>query len=97
MSEWSNKFDWDQEVNQAHLHVFGFKTFRPNQREIINANLSNRDIFVCMPTGGGKSLTFQIPSIIQYGVTLVVMTLLSLIQDKTTFINGLGIKVIFVN
>ena len=97
MSEWSKKFDWDEEVNQANLHVFGFKTFRPNQREIINANLSNRDIFVCMPTGGGKSLTFQIPSIIQYGVTLVVMPLLSLIQDQTTFLTGLGIKVLFLN
>ena len=97
MSEWSKPFEWDEDVDQANLHVFGFKKFRPNQREIINANLANRDIFVCMPTGGGKSLTFQIPAIIQYGVTLVVMPLLSLIQDQTTFLTGLGIKVLFLN
>lgn len=97
LKEWGKPFEWDEDVDKANLHVFGFRKFRPNQREIINANLSNRDIFVCMPTGGGKSLTFQIPAIIQYGVTLVVMPLLSLIQDQTTFLTGLGIKVLFLN
>ena len=97
LKEWSVAFEWDEEVDKCNLHIFGYKKFRPNQREIINANLSGRDIFVCMPTGGGKSLTFQIPSIIQYGVTLVIMPLLSLIQDQISFLTGLGIKVLFLN
>ena len=97
LEEWSKKFEWDSDVDKCNLHIFGYKKFRPNQREIINANLSGRDIFVCMPTGGGKSLTFQIPSIIQYGVTIVIMPLLSLIQDQISFLTGLGIKVLFLN
>ena len=66
--------------------MFGYKKFRPIQREMIDASLSNRDIFICMPTGGGKSLTYQIPALIEKGLTLVVMTLLSLIQDQTTYL-----------
>jgi RecQ family ATP-dependent DNA helicase len=97
MKEWGRKFDWDELVDNANLRVFGYRTFRPNQREIINASLSGRDIFVCMPTGGGKSLTFQIPAIISDGVTLVVMPLISLIQDQVSAMIGLGVKVVFLN
>ncbi|MCQ2819041.1 MAG: RecQ family ATP-dependent DNA helicase, partial [archaeon] len=98
LSEWQGEFEWDEDVDMANVSIFGYHTFRPNQREIINANLAGRDIFVCMPTGGGKSLTFQIPAIIQQDkVTLVVMPLLSLIQDQTSYLNALGIHVIFLN
>ena len=81
----------------CNLQMFGYKKFRPIQREIINASLCNRDIFVCMPTGGGKSLTYQIPALIGKGVTLVVMPLLSLIQDQTTYLQGCGVNVLFLN
>lgn len=97
LSEWGRSFDWDDLVDNANLRVFGYRTFRPNQREIINASLSGRDIFVCMPTGGGKSLTFQIPALISDGVTLVVMPLISLIEDQVAIMKGLGVKVIFLN
>ena len=97
LKEWQKSFPWDEDVKNCNLRVFGYKKFRINQHEIINANLSNRDIFVCMPTGGGKSLTFQIPAIIQYGVTIIIMPLLSLIMDQVTYLKGLGINVLFLN
>ena len=97
LEEFGKKFPWDEDVDICNLKMFGYKKFRPIQREIINASLSNRDIFVCMPTGGGKSLTYQIPALIRDGVTLVVMPLLSLIQDQTTYLQGCGVNVLFLN
>ncbi len=97
LREWQQNFEWDEIIENANLRIFGFKTFRPNQREIINASLSGRDIFVCMPTGGGKSLTFQIPALVSEGVSIVVMPLISLIMDQVSFMNGLGVRVLFLN
>ena len=97
LEEFSRNFEWDEEVEMCNLKNFGYKKFRPIQREIINASLCDRDIFVCMPTGGGKSLTYQIPALVKNGVTLVVMPLLSLIQDQTSYLQGSGINVLFLN
>ena len=97
LEEFGKEFEWDEEVEICNEKTFGYKKFRPIQREIINASLSNRDIFVCMPTGGGKSLAYQIPALVSEGVTIIVMPLLSLIQDQTTYLNGCGLKVLFLN
>ncbi|XP_062077326.1 ATP-dependent DNA helicase Q-like 4A isoform X2 [Humulus lupulus] len=81
--KWSNQdFPWTKKLEANNKRVFGNHSFRPNQREIINATLSNCDVFVLMPTGGGKSLTYQLPAIICQGLTLVVCPLVSLIQDQ---------------
>lgn len=83
--------------------VFGNKNFRIHQREIMNATLSNRDCFVLMPTGGGKSLTYQLPALLSKGLTIVFSPLISLIQDQvnirlevTTFVLILALQGIFL-
>ena len=97
LEEFGKEFEWDDEVDNCNLRMFGYRGFRQNQREIINASLCDRDVFVCMPTGGGKSLTYQIPALIRRGVTIIVMPLLSLIQDQTTYLQGCGVNVLFLN
>ncbi|KAL6629187.1 hypothetical protein ACP70R_028952 [Stipagrostis hirtigluma subsp. patula] len=81
--KWSGtNFPWTKELEATNKKVFGNRSFRPNQREIINATMSGNDVFVLMPTGGGKSLTYQLPALIGGGITLVVCPLVSLIQDQ---------------
>ena len=58
LSEWQKPFEWDKHVNLVNHEVFGNESFRENQREIINATKSGKDILALIPTGGGKSLTF---------------------------------------
>jgi RecQ family ATP-dependent DNA helicase len=70
------------EIDLANTRIFGNPNFRPQQREIIEAALSGRDVFVLMPTGGGKSLTYQLPAVVSRGLTVVITPLLSLMQDQ---------------
>ena len=84
---------WDAKVDSILADVFRITTgFRPAQRGVINATLSGRDVFVVMPVGGGKSLTYQLPAIIDAPrLTLVVSPLLSLIEDQVRQMNALGV------
>ena len=84
-------FPWDEEVRSLNLKVFKNKSFRQNQQEIINAVLSQQDVFVIMPTGGGKSLTFQLPALLSPGISIVIMPLISLIIDQLKRLQDLGI------
>lgn len=89
----SEEFEWTAELYRLNKELFGNAEFRVNQREAINAEMTGKDVFVLMPTGGGKSLTFQLPAILLPGITLVIMPLISLIQDQLNFLTSLGIEV----
>ena len=84
----ATNFTWKDEPLLILQKTFGYHSFRPNQREVINATLSGRDCFVLMPTGGGKSLTFQIPALVDLGITIVISPLVSLIQDQVESFNA---------
>eukprot|EP00850_Spirogloea_muscicola_P002257 SM000008S22346 [mRNA] locus=s8:1182285:1188314:- [translate_table: standard] len=84
-------FPWDANVERLRKDLFGISAFRPHQREIINAVLDKRDVFVIMPAGGGKSLCYQLPAAMSSGLSLVVSPLLSLIQDQVMGLTALGI------
>jgi len=77
--------------------VFGYSEFRGHQQSIIEATLQGRDSLVIMPTGGGKSLCYQIPAILKEGTGLVVSPLIALMQDQVTALRELGIAADFLN
>ncbi|KAK8669279.1 hypothetical protein V6N13_106715 [Hibiscus sabdariffa] len=89
--DWSGPFDWDSRADDVRFNVFGISSYRPNQREIINAVMSGRDVLVIMAAGGGKSLCYQLPAILRPGIAIVVSPLLSLIQDQVMGLVASGI------
>jgi ATP-dependent DNA helicase RecQ len=76
---------------------FGFDRFRPGQEAIVRDVLAHRDVLALMPTGGGKSLCFQLPALLQPGVTLVVSPLIALMQDQVRQLQNNGIPAAFIN
>ncbi|XP_012071305.1 ATP-dependent DNA helicase Q-like 4A isoform X1 [Jatropha curcas] len=96
--KWSSKnFAWTKKLEAYNKKVFGNHSFRPNQREVINATMSGFDVFVLMPTGGGKSLTYQLPALICPGVTLVISPLVSLIQDQIMHLLQVNISATYLS
>jgi ATP-dependent DNA helicase RecQ len=77
--------------------VFGFDAFRPGQREVIDAVLAGRDCIALMPTGAGKSLTYQLPARLLDGTVLVISPLISLMKDQVDAVAGLGFSVAAIN
>ncbi len=86
-------------VDLAHsLHrIFGFTAFRPGQEAVVRDALAGRDVIALMPTGGGKSLCFQLPAVLQPGVSIVVSPLIALMQDQVRLLEDNGIAATFIN
>src|ERR1700720_3009196 len=76
---------------------FGYEAFRPLQREIIRDALAGRDVFALLPTGGGKSLCFQLPALVRPGLTVVVSPLISLMKDQVDALIASGVAATFLN
>jgi ATP-dependent DNA helicase RecQ len=81
----------------AALARFGLSSFRPGQLEVISAVLAGDDCLCIMPTGGGKSLCYQLPSVVRPGVTLVISPLIALMKDQVDALARLGLRATFVN
>ena len=89
-------------TNTAQLHAtlkkyFGFDSFRPLQEEIMHDALADRDVFAVLPTGGGKSLCFQLPALVRPGLTVVVSPLIALMKDQVDALQAAGVAATFLN
>ena len=87
-------------INRAEQilnHTFGYLDFRGHQRESIETTLEGNDSLVLMPTGGGKSLCYQIPGLVREGMGIVVSPLIALMQDQVAALQQLGLRAAYLN
>ncbi|MCL4119783.1 UNVERIFIED_CONTAM: hypothetical protein GTU68_059980 [Idotea baltica] len=87
----------NQNVHQILESVFGYKTFRDNQEAIINRTINGENSLVIMPTGGGKSLCYQVPALVFEGLTLVISPLISLMKDQVEALQANGVEAAALN
>src|SRR5215213_2805676 len=80
------------DLQQALQEHFGFKKFKDDQEKIIQTLLSGKDTFVIMPTGGGKSLCYQLPAIMSEGVAIIVSPLIALMKNQVDLVRGYSSK-----
>ena len=85
------------DLEKALQERFGLERFRPGQREVIEEVLRGRDVLCVMPTGGGKSLCYQLPAVILPGLTLVVSPLIALMKDQVDALRQRGLRATLIN
>ena len=91
LEEWEKKSVWDIPLKGVLKEKLKVENFRLIQRPVVNAVLSGKDVFCCMPTGGGKSLIFLASGLVREGFTVIIMPIISLIQDQMRKMEDLGI------
>ncbi len=92
-----SKADGTKDIFTENRRKFGHHSFREGQKEVIQAAVFNRDVFVLMPTGGGKSLCYQLPAWCCPGLSVIVSPLLSLIEDQVQSMTKLGVETVFLS
>src|ERR1700693_1527052 len=85
------------DLRGALKQYFGFESFRPLQEDIIQDALAGKDVFAVLPTGGGKSLCFQLPALARPGLTVVVSPLIALMKDQVDALQASGVAATFLN
>nr|CAD7460401.1 unnamed protein product [Timema tahoe] len=90
-------FEWSNKVDSILKTVFKLDGFRPYQLQSMNAVLSGQDVILIMPTGGGKSLCYQLPALVKSGITLVICPLVSLMEDQLMALKALNINAAILN
>ncbi|RMX62039.1 hypothetical protein DD238_005750 [Peronospora effusa] len=92
VADWKAHFQWSEQIHTLLTETFHLPDFRSVQEEVSNATLLNKDVFVVMRTGGGKSLCYQLPALVDgnAGFTVVISPLLSLIQDQVMLFNDIA-------
>src|SRR5688500_12626544 len=84
-------------LHQTLQTIFGYSTFRGAQQAIVEHVIAGGDALILMPTGGGKSLCYQLPAIIRRGMAIVISPLIALMQDQVDALQQLGVKAAFLN
>src|SRR3954466_7420372 len=97
MNETRSMSSVGQQDLESYLAPFGLSSFRPGQREVIETILGGTDCLCVMPTGGGKSLCYQLPAIANSGVTLVVSPLIALMKDQVDQLVAHGLPATLIN
>jgi len=87
----------NQDALEVLNNIYGYDEFRPQQSRIIDAVIAGKDALVLMPTGGGKSLCYQVPSLVREGTGVVVSPLIALMQDQVDALRQLGLRAEFLN
>lgn len=87
----TEKFEWSQRLKDTMKKVFKLTSFRPQQLQTINCVLSKKDVVMIAPTGGGKSLCYQLPALMNDGLTIVISPLISLIEDQVWSLQKFGV------
>ena len=82
---------------EALNQVFGYESFRGFQQEVVQSVVQGQDALVLMPTGGGKSLCYQIPALLLDGLAIVVSPLIALMQDQVDALEEVGVKAAYLN
>ena len=87
----------DHSIKEILHKYWGYSEFRPAQEQIINSVLAGRDTLALMPTGGGKSWTYQVPTMARKGVCIVVTPMIALMKDQVDSLYEIGISGTFIN